>query len=120
MLRALARFILGEDRFATVDQLYEAVSSEGLKLNGRKDEYAHFLNTQTSLLYRETNREDGKHVETVNVIAFTHRGGVWVTFVDDEIVALTHNAVRRNPRKIGDIERQRLWQILLLVRVACV
>lgn len=116
MLKALVRLVLGEDRFASVEQLYEAVSSGRLEFGGKRDECIRLINAETRLLYRETNCEDGRRAETVDVIAIAHRGGVWVTFVNDEIVAFTHNAMRRDPQKIDGAEKQRLWQILLLVR----
>ena len=123
MLRWLAGFILGEDRFVTIDQLYEAVSSASLEITeggpegwpGR-EEFIRLMNEKVSLFYLETLLADGKHVETIDIHAFAHRGGVWVTFVNNEVHTLTHNAIKKDPGTLDHSDRQRLWQILLKVR----
>ena len=124
MLRALVRFLLGEDRFVTIEQLYEAVSSSPLNnltemgTDGYKgrEEYLRLTNLQVRLFYRDTWWGDGRHVETIDMHAFAHRGGVWATFVNDEIYRLTQNTTNRNPESVSEDDKHHLWQILLKVR----
>lgn len=123
MLRALISFLLGEDRFVTIEQLYEAVCSARLQVTGTGQErwsgregYIRLMNDQVSLFYRETSWSDGKHVETIDMHAFAHRGGVWVTFVNDDVQVLTQNAIKKNPELIDADDKLHLWQILLTIR----
>ena len=126
MLKALGRLVLGEDRFVTIEQMYESVTNEPLTARvapspkGWKgmEGYIRLASGEVSIFYRTTPGAREGHAETLDLFALDHRGGVVVTFVDDEIVALTHNAIRRDPRNIDDADRQRLWQILLLARQA--
>ncbi len=126
MLKALSRLVLGEDHFVTIDQMYESVTNEPLTARVAPspkgwrgmEGYTRLASGKVSIFYRNTPKAREGHAETLDLFALDYRGGVVVTFVDEEIVAMTHNAIRLDPRNIDDSDRQRLWQILLLARKA--
>lgn len=124
-LKRLLMAAIGENRFVTIEQLYEAAVAEQLSLleapeggwPGR-EEHVRLASNTISLFYMATNRKDGKRVESLDLHTLAHKGGLWVTFVDNQIVALTQNTIKRNVTTLRPETEQRLWQILLKVRQA--
>jgi hypothetical protein len=115
----------GENRFVTIEELYESVSSGNLTILDEPDggwpgreSFIRMTNQDASVFYLETERGDGKKAETLDLHSTSRRGGAWVTFVDNDLVELTLNAVKHNVSNIHVDDDRRLRQILFKIQQA--
>lgn len=94
----------------------ETVSAPDGDWPGREG-HLRLIGPSLSIFYLKTDRPDGV-VETLDLLVKGVRGGVWVTFVNDKIVALTLNARKKNLDVLDPSFEKALLQTLGKVRFA--
>lgn len=121
----LLRFISGENRFPTIDEIHKAFFCEEVKLietpvggwEGRFD-YVRFVNSQISIFYHSCSGTDGIH-EDIDAKVIGKRGGIWATYFDNRLRSVTLNAVSLNPSKLAVESKEALYEVVLRLRKIC-